>query len=275
MRRKQNTTILKILIGLILFIFVALIIKTLDDKRIKDEQEAAEAATHEIDFDKIENVSGKYSYEDDYYTSSFGIDVSEFQKDINWTKVKNDFVEFAYLRLGRRGATTGGLYVDEYFERNYEGAKANDLKVGVYFFSQALDEKEAREEAQFVLETLNGREVDLPIVFDCEEVFLEEGLLSRIFLLDKNQLTKNAIAFMEEIKKNGYEAAVYTYPYWLTNYYILDDLKAYPIWYAQYDVGYPELDCPIYIWQYSNVGTINGITGDTDLNIMFIKKDVD
>ena len=140
-----------------------------------------------IDYKKIESISGKYYYEDEYFTSSFGIDVSSFQKEIDWKKVKEDSVEFAYIRLGRRGATEGQLYMDDAFEKNYKGAKENGIKVGVYFFSQALDRKEILEEVQFVLDALKDKQLDLPIAYDCEEVLLEDGLVSRIALLDREQ----------------------------------------------------------------------------------------
>ena len=83
----------------------------------------------------------------------------------------------------------------------------------------------------------------------------------------------NPSDFVNEIKKFGHEAIIYTYPYWLTNFYILDEIRDIPMWYAQYDVSKPEIDNPIMIWQYSNKGTINGISKDTDLNIMFIRKE--
>ena len=224
-----------------------------------------------VDLNKIESISGKYYYEDDHFTSMFGIDVSEHQNNIDWRKVKDDSVEFAYLRIGRRGATEGKLYPDEHFEENYNGVIANGIKLGVYFFSQAIDEKEAIEEAHWVLDTLNGRKVDLPIVYDCEEVHMDDAV-SRITLLEKEQLTRNAIAFMEEIKKNGYDAMFYAYPYWASTYIDMEKLKDYPLWYAQYDGTESSFEYPVTIWQYSAEGTINGIEGETDLNIMFTRK---
>ena len=266
--------IMMAVLGLIL-IFATIYFIRKDPKEVFPDDEPTIESEPEVDYSKITSISGKYSYEDENFTSMFGIDVAEFQGDINWKKVKEDSVEFAYIRLGRRGATQGDLYMDDYFETNYKGARENGIKVGVYFFSQALDEKEAVEEAHYVLTHLENKPIDLPIAYDLEEVFLEDGLVSRIFLLDKVQLTKNAIAFVNEIKKFGHEAIIYTYPYWLTNFYILDEIRDIPIWYAQYDVKKPEIDCPIMIWQYSNKGTINGISKDTDLNIMFIRKEKD
>ena len=264
--------IMMAVLGLVL-IFATIYFIRKDPKEILPQEEPIAQSDPEVDYSKIRSVSGKYSYEDENFSSMFGIDVAEFQQEIDWKKVKEDSVEFAYIRLGRRGATQGDLYMDDRFEANYEGARENGIKTGVYFFSQALDEKEAIEEAHFVLSALENKPIDLPIAYDLEEVFLEDGLVSRIFLLDKEQLTKNAIAFVNEIKKFGHEAIIYTYPYWLTNFYILDEIRDIPMWYAQYDVSKPEIDNPIMIWQYSNKGTINGISKDTDLNIMFIRKE--
>lgn len=259
-------------LGLIL-IFATIYFIGKDPKEIVPQEEPVSQNEAQVDYSKIRSISGKYSYEDDNYTSMFGIDVAEFQQEIDWRKVKDDSVEFAYIRLGRRGATKGDLYIDERFEANYKGARDNGIKVGVYFFSQALDEKEAIEEAHYVLSALENKKIDLPIAYDLEEVFLEDGLVSRIALLDKEQLTRNAIAFTNEIKKFGHEVIIYTYPYWLANFYDLDEIRDIPMWYAQYDVKKPEIDNPIMIWQYSNTGTINGISKDTDLNIMFIRKE--
>ena len=261
-------------LGLIL-IFATISFIRKDPEEVFPKDEPTAKADPQVDYKNIRSISGKYYYEDEYFTSSFGIDVAEFQQTIDWKKVRDDAVEFAYIRLGRRGATKGDLYMDDRFEENYKGARENGLKVGVYFFSQALDEKEAIEEAHFVLSALENKPIDLPIAYDLEEVFLEDDLVSRIFLLDKEQLTKNAIAFVNEIKKFGHEAVIYTYPYWLTNFYILDEIKDIPLWYAQYDISKPEIDLPLYIWQYSNKGTINGIDKETDLNIMFIRKESD
>ena len=273
--KKNNTLKLEIMMAVLglALIFATIYFIRKDPEEAFPKEEPTAETDPKVDYKNIRSISGKYYYEDDYFTSSFGIDVAEFQKTIDWKKVKDDSVEFAYIRLGRRGATQGDLYMDERFEENYKGARENDIKVGVYFFSQALDEKEAIEEAHFVLSALENKPIDLPIAYDLEEVFLEDDLVSRIFLLDKEQLTKNAIAFVNEIKKFGHEAVIYTYPYWLTNFYILDEIKDIPLWYAQYDISKPEIDLPLYMWQYS--GTISGIKEPTDLNIMFIRKESD
>lgn len=210
------------------------------------------------------------SYEDENYTSEFGIDVSTFQDDIDWQKVKQAGVSFCFIRIGRRGAQDGMLHIDSEFEQNYQGAIENNIKVGVYFFSQAISEQEAIEEADYVIKLLNGRKLDLPIVYDLEEASV--NFTPRTADLDRQQATDNAIAFCEEIKKYNHDAMIYTYLYWTDNYYDMEKLKEYDIWFAQYNIQCPQLTFPFKVWQYSNTGKIPGIEPNVDLDIMFIKK---
>lgn len=224
-----------------------------------------------IDFEKIDRTDNRFSYEDDRYTSLFGIDVSTYQNEIDWKKVKEDGVEFVFIRIGRRGATTGLLYEDDLFETNYAGAKENGLKVGVYFFSQAISEQEAREEADWVRKHLSGKQIDLPVVYDCEEVYLEDET-ARMEGLDKEQITANARAFAERIARHRYETIIYTNAYWAQEVYDMEKLSDIPVWLAQYDVDIPVFEHPFVIWQYTDSGTIDGIEGTVDLNIMFLPK---
>ena len=271
--KKNKIRRLEILVAVLFLLFALLITvgRALKNKEEAPEEIIVEPSEPVIDYSKIDVISGKYYYEDENFTSSFGIDVSEFQDEIDWKKVKEDGVEFVYLRIGRRGATTGLIYEDSKFAANYQSAKENGLKLGVYFFSQAKDEKEALEEAAWVKEHLKDKKVDLPIVYDCEEVILEDEP-SRLEGIGKEQLTANTIAFLEDMKKSGYDVMVYTYLYWADTYYDMEQIAEYPIWFAQYDTEEPKLEWPVQIWQYSNQGTINGIKEPTDLNIMFIRK---
>lgn len=273
---KKKTRHLEIAIAILLGLFIIMFLIVFPNGFARKNATVSEIdepadTNYEINYEDIKVVSGKYFYEDDNFTSSFGIDVSTFQDEIDWNKVKNDSVEFAYIRIGRRGATTGLLYEDDLFEANYEGAKKAGLKIGVYFFSQAINETEARQEADWVIDELKGKEIDLPIAYDCEEVFLENEL-SRVIFLDKEDITKNALAFCRRLEENNYHPIIYTYQFWADNNYDMEQLSSYPIWFAQYDVDEPKLDYPISIWQYSDKGTINGISTPVDLNIMFIKK---
>ena len=225
-----------------------------------------------VDYTELTRTDDRYYYEDEHYGSRFGIDVSTFQGDIDWKKVRDDGVEFAFIRIGRRGATTGLIYEDDEFEKNYQGAKENGIEVGVYFFSQAISEKEAREEAEWVVKQLKGKQIDLPVVYDLEEVYLEDET-PRTEGISPETATKNASTFLETIEKKHYKGMLYTSLYWSEYYYDMDRFITYPIWYAQYENDVPELDLPISIWQYSSQGIVDGISEKTDLNIMFIRKD--
>lgn len=222
------------------------------------------------DFNKLSNYP-YYKYEDANYTSLFGIDVSAHQETIDWEKVKDAGVEFAYIRLGYRGAVEGKLNVDLEFERNYSQAVKNGIKVGVYWYAQPVSIEESRQEAQFVLDVLGGRHLDFPIVYDFEETELPDEL-SRMHGMSKNDRTKMAIAFCEQIKTAGQDVMLYTYLYWAENYYEWYLLEKYPIWFAQYD-SYPQFERPFMMWQYTDEGHIDGIEPKCDLDIMFILKD--
>lgn len=200
-----------------------------------------------------------------------GIDVSKYQGNIDWRKVKNDGVEYAIIRVGVRGYKTGEIALDEKFEQNIKGAHAAGIKVGVYFFSQAISVEEAKEEADFVIEQLEPYRdfIDYPIVFDVEKVAAKNG---RMNLLTKEERTEVTVAFCERIKESGYVPMIYGN---LEMFGVLIDLEAlepYPKWFAYYDdsIYYPY---DFKIWQYSAKGAVDGIKGEVDLNISFSSLD--
>ena len=205
---------------------------------------------------------GFMHYNDPNTATCLGIDVSSFQKDIDWFKVKNDGIDFVFIRIGYRGNTEGGLFSDPYFETNYNGAKEAGLSVGVYFFSQAINDIEAGEEADFVISLLKDKEIDLPIVFDWEYV----SETARTAKISKETMSECAESFCNRISEHGYESMVYFNLY--TSYMIYDmtDFGDKMIWLAQFS------DEPTYyyhyeIWQYSCTGSVDGIQCDVDLNI--------
>ncbi len=196
-----------------------------------------------------------------------GVDVSEHQGDIDWKKVAADGVDFAMIRMGYRGSTAGGLYVDEYFEKNVAGAHSAGLPVGVYFYSQAVTEAEAREEAQFVLDHIRGRNVSFPVVFDWEIV---GGQDARTYSLSRRELVACARAFCDTISDAGYEPMIYFTQYLAYRKYILRNLADVGFWYAEY-APQPRIAFDFAMWQYSETGSVAGIDGDVDLNIYFIE----
>ena len=207
-------------------------------------------------------------YEDDEYYSITGIDVSSHQKDIDFNKVKEAGISFVYIRCGYRGYSEGIIHEDSYFKKNYEAAKEAGLMVGVYFFSQAVDEKEAIDEAYFVRDMLKGLDIDLNVVYDLEGIDYDE---SRIDKLEIEEKTSCAMAFASKIEEFGYQAMIYTNLEWANNHYDLKQIMNYDIWYAQYN-DKPDFPYQYTIWQYTDKGSIYGITVETDVNMMMVKK---
>ena len=224
---------------------------------------------NQYDTEKFVEENGFIRYQDGKAVA--GVDVSEHQGTIDWQQVKDAGFEYAILRVAYRGMTEGGLNVDSTFEQNYQGATAAGLKVGVYFFSQAITQEEAREEAQYVLDTLDGRELDYPVVFDWEIPIPSEQLPAedlRAYDISGEVVTAMAKAFCQEIQSNGYTPCVYTNKSMAYNTFNLEELKDFPLWYAEYQPA-PSLYYHFQMWQYSASGTVPGIAGSADLNICF------
>ncbi len=207
-------------------------------------------------------------YMEDYFMID-GIDVSKYQYNVDWESVAEAGVEFVIIRVGYRGyGTAGNMRVDDYFEANLAGAKAAGLDVGVYFFTQAITEEEAIAEANFVLDALDGAELDLPVYFDIESITYDTGRLD-IADLTPEQHTRNCEVFCETIKDAGYDAGIYANTYWLTNELDADYLEArYPIWFANYKSETP-YQGEYHIWQYTSEAQISGIEGHVDRNVMY------
>jgi len=218
----------------------------------------------------IKDENGRFHYyEDGVLHSRFGIDVSEHQGLIDWQAVSHDGVEFALIRIGNRGATEGQLYLDDYYELNILGAEEANILIGVYFFSQATNEREAREEAEFVLQNLDGRRLDYPVAYDHERV---PGLEGRADHLTGEQVSRCAEAFFEVIQAAGYETMLYGNK---SDLYRLDNslLDSHDIWFAEYGVPHPTIRHDIVIWQYTSHGFVEGISTRTDLNIHFLPSE--
>lgn len=195
-----------------------------------------------------------------------GVDVSTFQGDIDWEKVKKAGMEFAIIRLGFRGYESGKIVLDSKFEDNIEGSLKAGLDTGVYFFTEALDEEEAVEEAEFVIENLKDYKINMPVVIDVEESANTEKTRTRD--LTAQQRTKNVIAFCEKIKEAGYDVMIYGN---LKSFMIMmniEELEEYDKWFAYY--RYPfHFPYKIKMWQYTGYERIDGIDGKADVNLMF------
>ncbi len=201
-----------------------------------------------------------------------GIDVSKYQTTIDWEAVADDGIQFAIIRLGFRGyGEAGTLVEDNYFRQNYEGAKKAGLDVGVYFFTQAITVEEAVEEANFVLETLQGASLDTPVYLDVESISYDTGRLDSAELTQE-QITENCDAFCETIENAGYEAGIYANMHWLNEKMNSDELeRKYRIWLANYKEQTP-YEGEYHMWQYTSQGTVAGISGSVDMNVLYSRK---
>ena len=208
----------------------------------------------------------------DLRTSSsarLGIDVSRWNEDINWEKVKEVGIEYAIIRAGYRGSATGALVEDKYFRQNIEGALKAGVPVGLYFFTQAVTEVEAVEEASMVLALCKEYDITYPIFIDTEKA----GENGRANELDKKTRTAVCQAFCETIRNGGYKAGIYASKNWYENKLNMDILPDdIYIWLAQYgdEVTYGG---KYHMWQYTSSGRVLGIEGRVDLNLSFLEPE--
>lgn len=192
-----------------------------------------------------------------------GIDVSKWNGSIDWKAVKNSGVSYVIIRCGYRGSTAGSLVEDPKYRTNIQGATAAGLKVGVYFFTQAINEIEAVEEASMVLSLVKGYKLSYPIFLDVES----SG--GRADGISKSVRTEVCKAFCQTIKNSGYTAGVYANKTWFNSYIDAGQLGAYRIWLAQY-AAQPTYSGRYDIWQYSSKGKVGGIKGDVDMNLSYM-----
>lgn len=212
--------------------------------------------------------SGCPTYTGSDYQVLRGIDVSEHQHEIDWAQVAASGVDYAYVRLGYRGYTEGGLFEDPYFRANVEGALANGLQVSVYFFSQAISVQEAIEEAEYVLARISDYNITLPVVYDWEKINGETA--ARTDNLDFSILNDCAVAFCDTVKNAGYEPAIYFNRHLGYYGYDLSRMTDYDFWFALPESSFPNFYYAVDMWQYSFTEQVPGIAEPTDMNLMFI-----
>lgn len=239
---------------------ISLLIKTEDEIDAEKEDTEAGDAAEDADQTELKDIQGSSE------NRSFGIDVSKWNKEIDWEKAKAAGVEFAIIRCGYRGSVTGTLVEDPYFYRNIEGARAAGVKVGLYFFTQATNAVEAVEEASMVLCLNNGQPLDYPIFIDTEGA----GGNGRADGLDTATRTAVCEAFCETIASAGYRAGIYASRNWYYNNLDMTRLDSNVIWLAEYR-EYPKYTGKYEMWQYTSSGSIDGIEGRVDFNLSFMK----
>lgn len=237
---------------------ISLLIKTEEEIDAEAEDSAVQDAIKDADKTEIKEFQAAGS------NRKLGIDVSKWNGEIDWDKAKNGGVEFAVIRAGYRGSVTGSLVEDPYFRTNMKGAAASGVPVGVYFFTQAINEVEAVEEASAVLRLISEYQLDYPIYIDTEGA----GGNGRADGLDADTRTLVCEAFCRTIANAGYEAGVYASRNWLNNNLHTERLEQYETWLAEYR------SAPLYqgyyrMWQYTSKGRVDGIKGNVDLNIRY------
>ena len=205
-------------------------------------------------------------YENGKKASYVGVDISKYQDYVDFSSLKSDEIDYVMIRVGARGYSTGQITLDENFHDNIMRAKEAGLDVGVYFYSQAVTEEEAIEEANFVLQNISDYEIDYPVAFWMENISNDKA---RIDELGKNDKTTVARAFLNTVKDAGYVPMVYGTKEWLIKEVDLSKLSEYDIWLSQ-SSDIPDYPYRFSMRQYTNMGDISGIPGYANLNISFI-----
>lgn len=226
-----------------------------EDKEVKGAEEAADGSENT----EFLAASGN---------ARVGIDVSKWNKTIDWEKVKEAGVEFAIIRCGYRGASTGALVLDPMYEQNIRGAIEADIPVGVYFFTQAVDEVEAVEEASMVIRLIEDYDVDYPVFLDSESA----GGRGRADGLAAEERTRIHKAFLDTVKASGYETGIYGSRNWLNEQVDMEELSDYRTWLAEY-AEIPAYDGYYHMWQYTSKGSVDGIETRVDLNLCYMNID--
>ena len=226
-----------------------------EDKAVNGAEEAADGS---------ENTDLEFASA----SGTLGIDVSRWNETIDWERVKEDGIEFAIIRCGYRGASSGALVLDPMYEDNMKGAIEAGIPVGVYFFTQATSEVEAIEEASMVISLIEDYDVDYPVFLDSESA----GGNGRADGLDVDERVKYHRAFLETIASAGYETGIYASRNWLNGQLDMTQLSRYKTWLAEY-ADVPTYDQYFDMWQYTSKGTVDGIATRVDLDVSYMNID--
>mgnify|MGYP001047266900 CR=1 FL=1 len=238
------------------------LIMTEDDIDVEREDRAVNGAEEAAD--GSENTELEFAGDN----ARLGIDVSKWNKEIDWMKVKEAGIEFAIIRCGYRGASSGALVLDPMYKKNIEGAIEADIPVGVYFFTQAIDEVEAVEEASMVISLIEDYDVDYPVFLDSESA----GGRGRADAMNAEERTKIHKAFLETIASAGYETGIYGSRNWLNDEVDMTQMSEYKTWLAEY-AEIPVYDKYYHMWQYTSKGSVDGIETNVDLNLCYMNID--
>ncbi len=199
------------------------------------------------------------------------IDVSKHQGVVDWEEVADAGVEYAMIRVGFRGYGSGAIVTDDYFEDNIQGARKAGIKVGVYFYTQAIDEDEGREEAEFVIDAISPYKIELPVAIDVER---PDDSTARGNQITREVRTEAVKAFCECIEDAGYEPMIYGGTNTFAEMLDIKEVYSYPVWYAFYN-NYMYYPYPVRMWQYSTDGSVPGIKVNVDMNVWMIEPEED
>lgn len=277
-----------VLLGIVLIILGIAIYKNRDKtaesngEAIVEEYDITTTGSGEIDPENIDsNEVGVYMSAEELEEAggkSNGIDVSKWQGKIDWKKVKESGIEFAFIRIGYRGED-GKIYKDDNADYNIQQAQKADVLVGVYFFSTAISEEEAKEEANWTKQAIAGYSISYPVVYDCEG-FSRDG--SRMYGMTAEERTNYAMTFLKIVSDAGYDTMFYSSLSDAENQNVWDISKIekkHKVWIASYsDTIYPKQEKPVYggkchAWQYTNKGTVNGIDDKVDMVVCYFTKE--
>lgn len=231
--------------------------------------EVKDAALNRYDKNLFSGKDNTKDYNDPDLTVLRGVDASRYQGDVDWEAAAADGIDFAILRVGGRYQISGKIYDDVKFEEYYALASAAGLRIGVYFYSQAITVAEAKEEADYVLSKLEGKQIDGPVVFDWETA---ETSSARTNGLSVSIVCDCAVAYCERVKAALYTPMVYMNTYDGYIKYDVSRLRDYDIWYAgQYGGDYPKFIYDFVMWQYTDRGSVAGFDGSPDMDLWFIR----
>lgn len=218
------------------------------------------------DIECFRSEGGRVYYDSESVSVRYGIDVSEYQGQIDWAKVAADGIDFAMIRVGYRGYSQGKLNEDPYFRYNIENALKAGLDVGVYFFSQALNTEEALEEFNFMMERIEGYEITFPVVFDWESISVKGA---RTYTYDIKAVDACIVAFCDAVAQAGYTPMTYFNPAMAYLKHDMTKLDKYDAWLANY-AETPNYIYDYQMWQYSSSGQVDGINARVDMDIAFV-----
>ncbi|MBO5291585.1 MAG: glycoside hydrolase family 25 protein [Lachnospiraceae bacterium] len=205
-------------------------------------------------------------FEDSVQISRLGVDLSKYNGEVDFKKLKKTGVEFVMIRVGARGYGSGQLIQDEKFEEYMQGAAEAGLDIGVYFFSQAISDAEIKEEAQFVINLLEPYDILYPVAYDME---LVQNDTARIENLTRDDRTNIAKTFLDTLQAAGYKTILYGTKEWFLLKLDMTKMMGYDVWLSQ-EQDIPDYPYQFTMWQYTKSGKIDGIDGNVDMNISFV-----